>query len=286
MNEETRIELRIPPLPHYLGCGRTEYAQGEKHPHRSNIEAYDMLIMIHGEMYIGENGSSWTLTDGDLLLLLPDAEHYSVKPCEKNTAFYWIHFEHSTQNNFVSSEKMQDHLSRPSNRPFSNSYTLQIPKYMRLPDTKRVFKMLEELLAHPSVLSFWQEQQLLGELLGLIEEMSFEKKDSATSKIAERTVMFLQENYKDKITNTVIASALHFHPNYIVRCMQERYNCTPLDYLLQYRLERAKRLLVSNDWSIERVSEEVGFRHSPYFSACFKKEFGTSPLQFRKLYLK
>ena len=50
--------------------------------------------------------------------------------------------------------------------------------------------------------------------------------------------------------------------------------------------ERAKRLLVNHDWSIERISEKVGFRHSPYFSACFKKEFGTSPLQFRKQYLK
>ncbi|MEY8746097.1 helix-turn-helix transcriptional regulator [Paenibacillus tundrae] len=84
----------------------------------------------------------------------------------------------------------------------------------------------------------------------------------------------------------MLAEALHFHPNYIVRCMKAKYGCTPSDYLQEIRLDHARRLLVTTDWSIDCVAEEVGFRYSPYFSACFKRKMGISPLQFRKQYLR
>lgn len=96
---------------------------------------------------------------------------------------------------------------------------------------------------------------------------------------------YIQKNYKEKITNEALAAALHFHPNYIVRCMKSKYGRTPIEYLLDYRLERAKRLLVTTEWSIERIAEEVGFRYSPYFSSCFKQSVGLTPLKFRKQYL-
>ncbi len=286
LGEDTMIELRIPPLPYYLGSGRTEYKIGDQHPHRSNIGAYDLLILVRGEMHIGENETHWTLTEGDMLLLLPDAEHYPVQPCEQDTVFYWVHFEHAPRRDSFPAEQTKNNPSPYSTRPFINPYTLRLPKYMHLPDSRTVFGMVEQLLAQPPALSFWQEQQLLGELLGMLEEGSFGRTDSVASRLAERTAAYLQANYREKITNDAIATALHFHPNYIVRCMKVRYGCTPSDYLQQYRLERAKRLLVTTDWSIDRVAEEVGFRYSPYFSSCFKREFGISPLQFRRQYLK
>ncbi|MBY0218062.1 AraC family transcriptional regulator [Paenibacillus illinoisensis] len=280
------IELHMPPLPYYLGSGLTEYKNGDQHPHRSNIGAYDLLILVRGEMYIGENGSQWTLTEGDMLLLLPDGEHYPIRPCDQDTVFYWVHFEHAPRRDASVAEEVENNTSPYTTRPFINPYTLRLPKFMHLTDSRTVFGMVEQLLTQPSTLSFWQEQQLLGELLSLLEEECFGRTDSVASRLAERTVAYLQANYREKVTNEAIASALHFHPNYIVRCMKSRYGCTPSDYLQQFRLERAKRLLVTTDWSIDRVAEEVGFRYSPYFSSCFKQEFGSSPLQFRKQYLK
>ncbi|WJH29058.1 AraC family transcriptional regulator [Paenibacillus sp. CC-CFT742] len=280
------IELHMPPLPYYLGSGLTEYRSGDQHPHRSNIGAYDLLILVRGEMYIGENGSQWTLTEGDMLLLLPDGEHYPIRPCDQDTVFYWVHFEHAPRRDASVAEEVENNTFPYTTRPFINPYTLRLPKYMHLTDSRTVFGMVEQLLTQPSTLSFWQEQQLLGELLSLLEEECFGRTDSVASRLAERTAAYLQANYREKVTNEAIASALHFHPNYIVRCMKSRYGCTPSDYLQQFRLERAKRLLVTTDWSIDRVAEEVGFRYSPYFSSCFKQEFGSSPLQFRKQYLK
>lgn len=58
---------------------------------------------------------------------------------------------------------------------------------------------------------------------------------------------------------------------------------TPLQYLTELRLTHAKNLLSSkNDLRIETVAEACGFSDAFYFSRCFKKHFGRSPLDYKK----
>jgi AraC-like DNA-binding protein len=59
-----------------------------------------------------------------------------------------------------------------------------------------------------------------------------------------------------------------------------------MEYLLYYRVERAKLLLLKTEWPVSAVAEQVGFSQTPYFSVCFKKQTGLSPLQFRKRFAK
>lgn len=280
---EKIIELQTPPLPYYLGSGRSEFRIGDQHPHRKNLGIYDLLIVVKGELPIGENGLEWTLQRGDTLLLLPDGEHCAIRPCEQETEFYWLHFEHSKL--LHSQPKIDKEGIQYAIKPFGNPYTLRLPKHARLPDPEIFFERMRQLLSLPIINAFWEEQRLLAELLTMLEQGGASRANSVASRLAERAAAYIQQHYKEKITNESLASALHFHPNYIVRCMKAKYNRTPMDYLHEFRIERAKRLLITTEWAIDRIAEEVGFRYTPYFSASFKKSTGLSPLQFRKQYL-
>ena len=55
-----------------------------------------------------------------------------------------------------------------------------------------------------------------------------------------------------------------------------------IDYLNEYRLTMASRLLLSSESSILAVSEEVGFDNLSYFNRTFKRHFGTTPSAYRK----
>lgn len=277
------VELQIPPLPYYLGSGRSEFSPGDRHPNRKKLGIYDLLIMVKGELHIGENGQEWTLQKGDTLLLAPDGEHYAVKPCEQATIFYWIHFEHDAPP--VQPDLLVQAIdSPPLSRPFNNAYTLRLPKHTQLASPAAAYALMEQLLALPMTNSFWQEQRCLADLLSMLEEGEGSEAGLAATRLAERASAYIQEHYREKVTNEALSSALHFHTNYIVRCMKSRYGRTPLEYLQDFRLEQAKRLLITTEWSIERIAEEIGFRYTPYFSACFKQNVGISPFQFRKQY--
>ncbi|SFD64677.1 AraC-type DNA-binding protein [Paenibacillus catalpae] len=274
MNENNLVIMQTPPLPYYWESGRSEFRIGDRHPNRRNFGLFDLIIVAEGGLFIGENGQEWSLRKGDTILLLPDGEHYSVKPCEQNTIFYWVHFEHTAWRTHA-----KDGASATS---FANPHVIRIPKHITLADPESAFKLMRELLNLTVGDSFWEEQRLLARLLALLEGESLNRTHTPATRLAEKAAFYLQQNFREDITNEILAEELHFHPNYIVRCMKKKYGMTPSHYLLEFRLEQAKKLLISSEWSIERVAEEVGFRYAPYFSACFKRREGVSPLRYRK----
>ena len=76
---------------------------------------------------------------------------------------------------------------------------------------------------------------------------------------------------------------LNYDPDYIRRCFKAETTKTPLAYLTDLRIDRARQLLaLPTCESIETISVKCGFRDSFYFSTCFKKHTGLSPLQYRK----
>ena len=89
------------------------------------------------------------------------------------------------------------------------------------------------------------------------------------------------ENSDFNLANEIQNSG--YNADYMRRQFKAQMQKTPLGYLTDLRIERAKRLLVTNIYeSIENISAKCGFHDSFYFSTCFKKRTGVSPLRYRK----
>jgi len=59
-------------------------------------------------------------------------------------------------------------------------------------------------------------------------------------------------------------------------------NSTPNEFIQEVRLNHAAKLLELNKISVSEVSQKVGFKRSKYFSQCFKKKYGFTPVEFSK----
>lgn len=57
---------------------------------------------------------------------------------------------------------------------------------------------------------------------------------------------------------------------------------TPVAYVLQVRLNSARRMILNEDTSLTTIASKCGFQNLSHFSKAFKQQFGLSPLQFRK----
>lgn len=280
----SKIIFNLPPLPYYLTIGETNYERGEQHPKRRNIGVFDLLIVTKGSLSIGENNKNWEVKAGQSLLLLPDRYHYSTKPCETATHFYWIHFDYQDPYHVSA----YDDYSLPIRHAWNNPYKLRLSQYTKLRQFSRIKRILIELIGsrdESDSMFYWQAQQHFLELLRCLEyEAAAIPASKPVLQLAERTEAYLRHHFQRNLTNETLARELNYHPNYIVRCMKEVYHCTPMEYLLQYRVEQAKLLLIKTELSVGEISEQVGFNYTPYFSKCFKRHTGLSPLSFRKLY--
>ena len=60
------------------------------------------------------------------------------------------------------------------------------------------------------------------------------------------------------------------------------YGTTPIKYINNLRMKKAKELLANSDMSISEISELVGFQSIHYFSRNFKEREGCAPLAYRR----
>ncbi len=96
------------------------------------------------------------------------------------------------------------------------------------------------------------------------------------------TKEYLNDNFKEKISLDIISRDVGVSKYYLHRLFREINGNTPLEYLKNIRLEKAKNKLQHSKDSIFEIAFKCGFDNSAYFSNVFKKHVGLSPTQFRK----
>ncbi len=93
---------------------------------------------------------------------------------------------------------------------------------------------------------------------------------------------YVENNYQDKITIGQIADQVGFSESHFMKYFKENMGTSFVEYLNEYRLTMAARLLLSSEESVLSVAVAAGFDNLSYFNRCFKKRFGMTPLQYRR----
>jgi AraC-like DNA-binding protein len=282
------VYFAAPPLPYYLESGVTLHQPGDQHPSRKQLGVFDLLIVESGCLFIGEEEQRWSLTEGQTLLLLPDLYHYSAKPSEENTVFYWVHFQAVGQWQQSGLEHANLNHEAHYNRFLTSPYSLHLQKAWTLPYPEQAYRLMRALNKAGSERqssAFWTQQQTFEELLRMMDLRQNESYTSPVVTLAEKTEAYIKNNYRTEITSKTMSETLNFHYNYITRCMKQVYGMTPIDYLAKYRLEQAKLLLLKTEWPVAEIALHVGFENVPYFSNCFTRQIGLPPTKFRKRYM-
>ena len=81
-----------------------------------------------------------------------------------------------------------------------------------------------------------------------------------------------------------LASLSHLSISALERRFKKYLGLTPRHYIIQVRLENARRLLVETTLPINVIAAEVGFQDASYFSRKFYQLFETKPSEFRLSY--
>ncbi len=93
---------------------------------------------------------------------------------------------------------------------------------------------------------------------------------------------FIHQNYQEKISLEEIAACADVSKRECVRCFQKCIRKTPYEYLLEYRVEMAQKLLRGTDMPIIDIALRTGFSNGAYFGKVFKKACGKTPGEYRK----
>ena len=118
----------------------------------------------------------------------------------------------------------------------------------------------------------------LGDLAGQIVCTTTEQAD-----FIRKLLKVIEENLdKEELGSTLIADRMAMSSRQFYRKFKEISNTAPGDLIKSYRMEKAARLLLDEELSIQDVIMEVGISSRSYFYKEFTRRFGMTPKDYRE----
>lgn len=95
-------------------------------------------------------------------------------------------------------------------------------------------------------------------------------------------ILFIQNHYSENIAINDIAKYANISRSECFRCFKRFTSKKPVEYINEYRLSCAANMLKNTDKIVTEICIECGFSNSSYFGKLFKKQYGVTPLKYRK----
>jgi two-component system response regulator YesN len=105
---------------------------------------------------------------------------------------------------------------------------------------------------------------------------------SRQQQIAQKTLLYIHENYKHDINLQFISDQFGISPSHLSRIFKEEANMNFIDYIIEYRMQKATEMLAHTDLPIKDIAESLCYSTVQNFSRIFKQIIGVPPGEYRK----
>jgi len=148
-------------------------------------------------------------------------------------------------------------------------------------DEKRLDLAIEKISVHSQeqILSFASIIDICAKYLTLTNRIKAKNKN-----LAEEVKQYIIQNYHRDITIEHLCHYFYCSKATLINHFKNAYHQTVHQFLLEYRLNKAKEYLKNEQLSIQEIARNCGFKDANYFSKAFKKHNGISPLYYREKY--
>ncbi|SFE77638.1 Helix-turn-helix domain-containing protein [Paenibacillus catalpae] len=154
---------------------------------------------------------------------------------------------------------------------------------LHTPQSPELLQLLEKLLqasSSPDAMLLLEKKALFYQLINRVLQSERTQQNKASYPLIEEAMAYIHDHFDEPITLHQLADRFGLKPKYFSSLFQRYTGIGPIDYLIQYRINRAYELLMTGQFTVAAVARSVGYQDAYYFSRLFKKHKGTSPGYF------
>ena len=256
-----------------------EAGNSDQHTH----DFFELIYVCKGTPIGVINDQELRLREGHLCIMNPKAVHYFKKYSEQTDLILNI---------VLPKELFQKSLFRilfhdPVLSAFFIRYQLENdnqPSFLYLQYLDKDVDHLIEMLLKEYLNNMKYSHVIIESLLTLIFSFiirSYTENSSHSNTAIEEIIDYIYLNYQTINMDTV---SLHFgyHPKYLSYLIHKHTGQTFRNLLVNIKLQNAVNYLLYTGYSIEQIVDLIGYKDKSSFYSLFKKEYGTSPAEYRK----
>jgi AraC-like DNA-binding protein len=257
-------------LKHYY-CGTEDCDKG--HSWGPAVKDHYKIHYIHsGKGVLKTADKIYELSAGQCFLIYPDTVSFYRASDDNPWTYYWVAF------NGLNADSYLTRAGFTPENPIINSRS----------DAK-ILECFDLMFEHS------QNQQsgdlsILGCLYNLLSilidedssQLQLDKSEKKDNAYITKAIELIEMNYSSRISIEEIANNLGLNRKYFSKLFKETVGSSPIDFLVNFRLNKACDLMLKNEFTIGEVSRSVGYDDQLLFSRTFRKFKGISPSEFRK----
>jgi AraC-like DNA-binding protein len=233
-------------------------------------EAAEIIFIQEGKVNFVLNGQIYNVKRGDLLLINSNIEHETVSCVDSSLkgfslTFSSLHLSQLPEGFLIPSDEM----------PILNVQDQHITIQKYIEDIHEEFQ--NNAPGSQEIIS-----SLLTTLIIKILRFLCSNNSDQYASISEKVKKYISENYNRDISLNELANIVFINPYHLAHTFKDEAGISPIQYLITYRIEVAKTLLLSTNSPISEIASKVGYPNPNYFNLLFKKFTGYSPGKFRK----
>lgn len=243
----------------------------------------EIFFITHGNGIMEIDSMDVAVKEGDLIIINPNCPHTEKSSYNRMEQLEYIVF---AINNLALANKSLPKLNGDDSNP---TYY----KIMNLNNNKSVILYYLNTLVHEV-----EEKQVNYELacksILTLFIIYISRNTESTLLIADnpeklniecvKIKNYIDSHYSENITLDILSNLSYVNKFHLVHLFTKQMGISPINYLINKRIEESKNLLTTTNYSIRDISTIVGFSNSSYFSQMFKKFTGDSPRTYKNKY--
>lgn len=266
-----------------------EYVETSKKNDMHSIhyhDAYELFFVVKGTRYLFLDGICHVLTPGDIILIKPYQTHYMQSLSSEFYARYVLNF---------TPDYLEELLKLSEKQRFLEVWENEI-LHLTSEQTGEIVNVLEKMQKYyprrDAVAEKLKKNYCL-ELLLLCRDYYPMQKPAQLVVAGDTTsprqeildaISYMNAHYAEKMDLETIASQIHLSKYYFCRLFREVTGVTVLEYLINVRLTRARKLLMESTLTIGEIAQKTGFASAVHFSRTYHNVYGESPGDTRRKY--
>lgn len=276
----------FPIAVHFTNHNENQKIMIHTHWHRE----MEILYIFRGVMEVKIEGKSYIAEEGDILFIPPNQLHEALAHNNSSCAFFAIVFDSFFIESHFSDLIQQSYIDPIINHASKHILhaTHELPNIANLQES--VIKIIDEfalkepffeLSLRANLLMFFKNLYVNKERLFNYDQLT-DNKNEINSYKCKKIILYLEENYKNRITLEDISTHVGFSKEHFCRFFKKNFSMSFVTYLNQMRIKKAEYLLLNTNLKVIDIALESGFEDTNYFTSIFKKETKMTPSDYRK----
>lgn len=185
---------------------------------------------------------------------------------------------------FLLSFTKENHLNEEKFKIFQQDMLQLFFSYMekkglsahKLYDNTEIFKLYKAAPSSIDAMCLWVQR-----CTDYITQKRFSEISSPKEQAVEIVKEYIRSHLGEHITINQLAELVFLSPDYITKIFKQVSGITLKKYIMETRLEQAKKLLRTSEDTIGNIAAEVGYDNLSYFISQFQKCYGITPKQYQ-----